>query len=190
MLMKDFLDWLKEKESAERFGLKALYHPLSHIPIEAWKAGQSNTNAKEAKQGDVLLEGKGGTLIAAMSIGERYDFRHISSIHVMEEVGINHYYHLTTDVRRAELSLNRSGEFASDSNYEVRMLSYNAKGARPSARLTPQTGRLKRCKSKFWRERRPKPANMKHFVPQVVQQCRTCRQRRSDSARSKSKSPL
>lgn len=76
----------------------------------AWKAGQSNTNAKESKQGDILHEGKHGTLVSAVLASAPFDWRAMESIKAYDKDRINHTYKESTDNFRAERSLKRNSE--------------------------------------------------------------------------------
>ncbi|EJD36121.1 hypothetical protein AURDEDRAFT_174795 [Auricularia subglabra TFB-10046 SS5] len=72
---KEATDWLQDKLKGSRWALRALYQPLSKIPIEKWKAAPRTTNGNEQAHHKVNLDGTQLALLAGVMRGSEFDAR-------------------------------------------------------------------------------------------------------------------
>ncbi|EJD34665.1 hypothetical protein AURDEDRAFT_176300 [Auricularia subglabra TFB-10046 SS5] len=98
-------NWLKEKEL---FGLAALYHPLSKIPLELWLAGNPTTNGVEQKHRDINRDGKGLTLLGGINRGMQHDIRERSQAELARNEGVDSRYKTSTPAHRQYRRIQRA----------------------------------------------------------------------------------
>ncbi|EJD35077.1 hypothetical protein AURDEDRAFT_175844 [Auricularia subglabra TFB-10046 SS5] len=107
---KEANQWLAEKELSDRSGLRALYQPLSFIPVQIWKSGPSSTNARESAQGRDILSGKGLNLVGGLVTAWFDDRDEMRSFRSHLNFGISRHYTEPTVAHRAMTSLVRNAK--------------------------------------------------------------------------------
>ncbi|KAF8580502.1 hypothetical protein K439DRAFT_1265867, partial [Ramaria rubella] len=65
----------KNKVSACRFALAALYQPASQIPIDIWKVSPSTSNGNEQAHCSINRDSVKLTMLAGIMHGMQYDSR-------------------------------------------------------------------------------------------------------------------
>ncbi|KIJ27165.1 hypothetical protein M422DRAFT_271718 [Sphaerobolus stellatus SS14] len=98
-------DWLKDKLSAENSLLAAIYHPLSKIPVEVWKASLNTTNGNEQSHHNIYHDGRKMSLVPGAMCGFQYDSHSMVTLKLFDEHGIQPRDRLPTYYLRASRAL-------------------------------------------------------------------------------------
>ncbi|KZV84152.1 hypothetical protein EXIGLDRAFT_776848 [Exidia glandulosa HHB12029] len=104
-ITNEYPDWLKDKLSAEMWPLRALYQPLSNIPLDVWKAAPRTTNGNEQAHHNVNLDGTQLALVAGIMYGAEFDNRLLSTRRAAATSGVNTRYHVSHGLHRATRGL-------------------------------------------------------------------------------------
>ncbi|KAJ7646081.1 hypothetical protein DFH06DRAFT_1300851 [Mycena polygramma] len=84
-------DWVNDKESSQFF-FPGICWERSHIPLDVWNAGDSNSNLIESVHADVNRDGVHCTLLGGLQKGQRFDALRMKTLITYEEYGITPSY--------------------------------------------------------------------------------------------------
>ncbi|EJD37548.1 hypothetical protein AURDEDRAFT_173406 [Auricularia subglabra TFB-10046 SS5] len=99
--------WLSDKLKGSRWALRALNQPLSHIPLEKWKAAPRTTNGNEQAHHNVNLDGTHLALLVGIMHGSEFDARLLNGRRAFAETGVQSRYAISVEPQRAERNLKR-----------------------------------------------------------------------------------
>ncbi|KZV94685.1 hypothetical protein EXIGLDRAFT_822529 [Exidia glandulosa HHB12029] len=100
-------DWLANKLSGDAWALRALYRPLSNIPLVKWRAAPRTTNGNEQAHHNVNLDGTRLSLLAGIMHGADFDRRLLESRRAVADSGVSTRYKVSDEFLRAERGLAR-----------------------------------------------------------------------------------
>ncbi|KAJ6484352.1 hypothetical protein C8R47DRAFT_1072982 [Mycena vitilis] len=84
-------DWVNDKESCQFF-FPGICWERSHIPLDIWNAGDSNSNLIESVHADVNRDGVHCTLLGGLQKGQKFDALRMKTLITYEEYGITPSY--------------------------------------------------------------------------------------------------
>ncbi|KIJ38133.1 hypothetical protein M422DRAFT_259286 [Sphaerobolus stellatus SS14] len=105
---KKAADWLKNKLSADKSILAAVYHPESKIPLEVWKASPNMTNGNEQSHRNIYRDGIRMSLVPGAMRSFQFDSRSMVTLELFQEHGIYPQDRLPTYHLRASRAVSRT----------------------------------------------------------------------------------
>ncbi|KAJ6506213.1 hypothetical protein C8R47DRAFT_1241345 [Mycena vitilis] len=108
-------DWVNDKESSQFF-FPGICWERSHIPLDIWNAGDSNSNLIESVHADVNRDGVHCTLLGGLQKGQKFDALRMKTLITYEKYGI------TPSYKTGHLSENMYTNLKRKSNTQHRVL--------------------------------------------------------------------
>ncbi|KIJ26707.1 hypothetical protein M422DRAFT_272219 [Sphaerobolus stellatus SS14] len=100
--------WLKDKQEGSPFTLRALYQPLSKIPLDIWKVSPTTSNGNKQVHHSINRDGVKLTMLAGIMHGMQYDTRAMRALVVLLEYRIHTRDQAATHFRLVLRTVTRS----------------------------------------------------------------------------------
>ncbi|KAG6914303.1 hypothetical protein DXG01_001199 [Tephrocybe rancida] len=137
------LDWVLDKEHCG-YAFAGICWEKSFIPLDVWKAGESNTNIDEIVHPDINQEGMWCTLLGGLRKGQAYDSVKFKSLIAMEQSGVRPSYksgHISENfmknIKRKGLSSHRALE-----SQDSKIVAHNERFLQKTAKFDVANGSL------------------------------------------------
>ncbi|KIJ36290.1 hypothetical protein M422DRAFT_261437 [Sphaerobolus stellatus SS14] len=101
-------DWMKDKLSADKSILAAIYRPESKIPLDIWKASPNTTNGNEQAHCNIYRDGIKMSLVPGAIRSFQFDSRSMVTLELFQEQGIHPCDRLPTYYLRSSRAVIRS----------------------------------------------------------------------------------